>query len=87
MKFKFTVKIVRLISSEMSIAVMTRATISNVVLQKIRLVSLPFMEATWDHDVPGEVGKRSRASPYSTFLPSDVRIMAEHPLDIYVLNG
>ncbi|KAK4003764.1 hypothetical protein OUZ56_005519 [Daphnia magna] len=22
-----------------------------------------------------------------TFLPSDVRIMAEHPLDIYVLNG
>ncbi|KAK4028664.1 hypothetical protein OUZ56_021668 [Daphnia magna] len=26
-------------------------------------------------------------SPYSTFLPSDVRIMAEHPLDIYVLNG
>ncbi|KAK4027314.1 hypothetical protein OUZ56_016324 [Daphnia magna] len=28
-----------------------------------------------------------QVSPYSTFLPSDVRIMAEHPLDIYVLNG
>ncbi|KAK4030479.1 hypothetical protein OUZ56_023715 [Daphnia magna] len=23
----------------------------------------------------------------NTFLPSDVRIMAEYPLDIYVLNG
>ncbi|KAK4025024.1 hypothetical protein OUZ56_010530 [Daphnia magna] len=64
-----------------------RQAITNRVNNKIRLVSLPFMEATWDHDVPGEVGKRSRASPYSTFLPSDVRIMAEHPLDIYVLNG
>ncbi|KZR96161.1 Uncharacterized protein APZ42_009662 [Daphnia magna] len=30
---------------------------------------------------------RSLLIPYSTFLPSDVRIMAEHPLDIYVLNG
>ncbi|KZS05589.1 Uncharacterized protein APZ42_031195 [Daphnia magna] len=27
-----------------------------------------------------------RLSPYSTFLPSDVRIMAEHPLDIHVLT-
>ncbi|KAK4003837.1 hypothetical protein OUZ56_005588 [Daphnia magna] len=29
----------------------------------------------------------SELIPYSTFLPSDVRIMAEHPLDIHVLNG
>ncbi|KAK4003560.1 hypothetical protein OUZ56_005317 [Daphnia magna] len=30
---------------------------------------------------------RGGVYPYSTFLPSDVRIMAEHPLDIHVLNG
>ncbi|KAK4005808.1 hypothetical protein OUZ56_010932 [Daphnia magna] len=28
-----------------------------------------------------------RNTPYSTFLPSEVRIRAEHPLDIHVLNG
>ncbi|KAK4021578.1 hypothetical protein OUZ56_003490 [Daphnia magna] len=32
----------------MSIAILTRAKLSNVVLRKIRLVSLPFIEATWD---------------------------------------
>ncbi|KAK4017374.1 hypothetical protein OUZ56_032686 [Daphnia magna] len=31
--------------------------------------------------------RKKSATPYSTFLPSDVRIMAEHSLDIHVLNG
>ncbi|KAK4006437.1 hypothetical protein OUZ56_011590 [Daphnia magna] len=38
-------------------------------------------------DLTQELGHKNLWDPYSRFLPSDVRIMAEHPLDIHVLNG